>query len=341
MVKPAYSRGEVDRAGRLLAQEEWSGTDALSVGHALEVLNNWRSSHSFPLNTLQMWLRDRSASIHEAPIVAQRLKRVPSIIHKLQRFQKMNLSRMQDIGGARTVLPTMTDVDRLREVYRHSRARHKLVNEKDYVRDPKASGYRGIHLVYRYRSDRSNMYNGLQIELQLRTRTQHAWATAVETVGIFLGQALKSSRGRGDWLRFFELIGSGFALAEGEAIADNVPSDRVALVEQIRTAARNLQVKETLRAFRKALRVTDHKELRRYKYMLLVLQPDEESLQMFAFRDVGEATDAYLAQEKRLANTSGDTVLVASDSLDSLRRAFPNYFGDTRRFVEEMGRLLS
>ena len=32
-------------------------------------------------------------------------------------------------------------------------------------------------------------------------------------------------------------------------------------------------------------------------------------------------------------------VLVASDSLDSLRRAFPNYFLDTRTFVQEMDRL--
>ena len=49
----------------------------------------------------------------------------------------------------------------------------------------------------------------------------------------------------------------------------------------------------------------------------------------------------YQEQEKRLAGARGDVVLVASDSLASLRRAFPNYFGDTRTFVEELNRLLS
>lgn len=210
----------MNRAGRLLAQNGVLA-DPLVIGHALDVVNDWRSSHSFPLNTLQMALRQRSASICSRPIVAQRLKRTTSIITKLRRFPKMQLSRMQDVGGARAVLTDVAEVDRLRERYRRGRDRHALVTEKDYIREPKPSGYRGIHLVYRYHSDRTAKYNGLQIELQLRTRLQHAWATAVETVGTFLGQALKSSEGERNWLRFFELVGSVFALHERIRLSSN------------------------------------------------------------------------------------------------------------------------
>ena len=163
-VAPLFRRGEVDRAGVTIASTG-VGSPLSSRDQVLDVINNWRSSHSFPLNTLQMHLRKQSRSICESPIVAQRLKRVPSIIQKLQRFPKMKLSRMQDIGGARAVLPTIEDVDRLRNLYRRTRARHKLVNVKDYIREPKLSGYRGIHLVYRYHSDMNEMYNGLQIEV--------------------------------------------------------------------------------------------------------------------------------------------------------------------------------
>ena len=342
-IAPQFSRGEVDRAGRLLARNGVTASP-LVIGHALDVLNNWRSSHSFPLNTLQMALRTRSASICEAPIVAQRLKRVPSIIQKLERFPRMQLSRMQDIGGARAVLPGIEDVDRLHEIYRQRRTEHQCVGEKDYVRQPKTSGYRGIHLVYRYRSKRKEMYNGLQVELQLRTRRQHAWATAVETVGTFLGQSLKSSEGSEDWLRFFELVGSGFALVEGGPPSTNVPRDSAALVAGIRDAATRLQVREKLEAFREALRIFERDEfLRGRKYFLLVLQPEQGSLRITAFRsgDLVTATERYLSEEKSLAGTAGETVLVASDSLDSLRRAFPNYFLDTRTFVEEMDRLLA
>ena len=344
-IAPQFSRAEVDRAGRLLTQ---NGVTAgpLVIGHALDVLNNWRSSHSFPLNTLQMTLRKRSATICEAPIVAQRLKRVPSIIHKLKRFPQMKLSRMQDLGGARAVLPTMANVDMLRDVYLQGRTRHRLVGQKDYVRHPKESGYRSIHLVYRYHSDRNDRYNGLQIELQLRTRLQHAWATAVETVGTFLGQSLKSSQGREDWLRFFELIGSGFALVEGWSTAANVPGDPEILLNEIRDAERRLRAKKTLDAFGQALVFHEtHKDVLKSEasYYLFVLEPEKRTLTAWPYvaGALEQATENYLTQEKILANTSGDTVLVASDSLESLRRAFPNYFLDTRTFVEEMDRLLA
>ena len=53
------------------------------------------------------------------------------------------------------------------------------------------------------------------IELQIRTRLQHAWATAVETMGIFIDHSLKSSQGPQDWLDFFSLVGNAFAYIEG------------------------------------------------------------------------------------------------------------------------------
>ena len=61
-------------------------------------------------------------------------------MHKLQRFPKMKLSRMQDIGGARVVLATIRDVDELKKLYMRTRARHKLANEKDYVLRERETG---------------------------------------------------------------------------------------------------------------------------------------------------------------------------------------------------------
>jgi len=55
------------------------------------------------------------------------------------------------------------------------------------------------------------------IEIQIRTLLQHAWATAVETVGTFINMPLKSSLGDEGWLRFFALMGSAMAIAEGKS----------------------------------------------------------------------------------------------------------------------------
>jgi putative GTP pyrophosphokinase len=110
------------------------------------------------------------------------MKRAPSIVSKLQRFDGMNLARMQDIGGLRAVLGSVSRVRKLEAMYRNSKFRHVLV----YIAHPKSDGYRGIHLIYRYSNSLAPAYDGLSLELQVRTRLQHAWATAVETMGTFL-----------------------------------------------------------------------------------------------------------------------------------------------------------
>ncbi|WP_428851165.1 divalent metal cation transporter [Imbroritus primus] len=107
------------------------------------------------------------------------------------------------------------------ELYRKSGLKHILVNKKDYIAVPKTSGYRGIHLVYKYQSDRTSTYNNHQIEVQLRSRLQHSWATAVETVGTLLSQSLKASEGEAKWLEFFQWTSSAFACVEGTPMVAN------------------------------------------------------------------------------------------------------------------------
>ncbi len=81
--------------------------------------------------------------------------------------------------------------------------------------DPKEDGYRSYHLIYQYKGSlQTACYNKLRIEVQLRTKLQHAWATAVEAVGIFTKQALKSNIGDKDWLRLFALMSSEIAFDE-------------------------------------------------------------------------------------------------------------------------------
>ena len=96
--------------------------DALSLEPVNDVISNWRSSHSFPLNTLQVRLREKAKSIHGSAIVAQRLKRVPSIIQKLQRFladealanagHRRSPGRGADCRSRRQAKPALSDDSR-------------------------------------------------------------------------------------------------------------------------------------------------------------------------------------------------------------------------------------
>ena len=138
--------------------------------------------------------------------MAGRIKRLPSIISKLQRLSRIRLSEMQDIAGCRAVLPNVEDAFRAANSLMGSRVKHRLVRTHNYLAKPRRSGYRSLHLVYSYRGAREHTLDELNVEIQIRTRRQHLWATAVETVGTFTREALKSGAGEEDWLRFFALM---------------------------------------------------------------------------------------------------------------------------------------
>jgi hypothetical protein len=340
---PEYSRSGVDRA----AQTFMDPTSApVEREDARAIINNWRSSHSFPLNTMQVNLRNRATRVDPDALVAQRIKRLPSIEQKLDRFSGMRLSRMQDIGGCRAVVADVESVRQVVEAFRESKSLHELIRQDDYVDRPQTSGYRSWHLVYRYKSETMTTYNGLAIEVQVRTRLQHAWATAVETVGTFTRQSLKSSRGEEDWLRFFALMGSAVASIEGTASVPGTPVDHVELKSEIRRLATDLDVINRLEAFADTLRFSglgDAQRLNEKYYVLeLDVRPTGAMLSVTGFREQIAASD-HFATTERLAEKvpSLDVVMVSVGALVSLRRAYPNYYLDTKNFRDMLSGFLA
>lgn len=224
--KLKFSNNEINKAGDILASNVSSPDKIDSAGN---ILSNWRSAHSFPLHTFAIRLRKLAAESDSDALVVRRLKRTPSIIKKLKRLQtnKMQMSRMQDVAGTRAVLKDMIAVDKLFDLYlKRKGIKHKLHNLKNYITQPKNDGYRSIHLVYKYYSDKNSEYDGLLVEIQIRTKIQHFWATAVETVDHFTRQAIKSNEGEKDWIDFFRLVSSIFAIAENMPPVPNTPPDK-------------------------------------------------------------------------------------------------------------------
>jgi ppGpp synthetase/RelA/SpoT-type nucleotidyltranferase len=339
---PQYTRRQVNDAGAVLINPRRL-QDAASYSNALSVIDNWRASHSFPLNTIQIGLKRRAAQIDDQSIAAQRIKRLSSIRLKLVRFPTMKLSQMQDIGGCRAILESVEQVRELVELHQGSRMRHRLSHIDDYIAKPKSSGYRGVHMIYRYRSDKNQHYDDLKIEVQVRTVLQHIWATAVETVGTFIQQALKSNIGEEEWLSFFSLMGTAVAFEEDTAPVPDTPTRRRELVSQIRRAAKNLQVESRLRSYGDALQSLENPGAKAH-FFLLKLEPETQKLLVTGFKmgELQQATDQYSEVERAITEQGhGDAVLVAAESLSSLRRAYPNYYLDTRMFLDLLGDVLS
>ncbi len=114
---PEVSRKQVNYAGEVLKSVAPSSEE---YTEALDIANQWRLAHIYPINTFQARLRKMVARFPES-LVAQRLKRMPTIIDKLDRHPNMKLSTMQDIGGVRAVLTNVKIVYAVTKQYEDSK----------------------------------------------------------------------------------------------------------------------------------------------------------------------------------------------------------------------------
>lgn len=262
-------------------------------------------------------------------------------MNKLVREPNMKLSQMHDLGGCRAVVSNIEVVERLYERYRKSQT---LFNSEgamkcyDYIREPKPDGYRGIHIVGRYRArvQKNEPWNGQRIEIQLRSQLQHAFATAVETVTTFTRQPLKFGAGPVEWRRFFSLVGSAFAIREGTELVERTPSNEVELVRELRELTRALKVRQRLRVWTRAIKQLRAQSATDAKWLLLVLALPANTISVTGYADRQRASEELAKIEQSSRSAELDAVLVWVGSIKDLRRAYPNYYADTREFIKAL-----
>jgi hypothetical protein len=357
---PKYARSQVDAAGDTLIRLTNPGTweEQVELDNAQTIINNWRAAHRFPLNSMQVTLRGRALKIDPKAVIPQRLKRLPAIESKLRLHEGMKLSRMHDIGGCRAILKDVKAVNRLVEKYDESNAKNphtraRFVRKYDYIDGlpgPKTDGYRGVHLVYRYRSESEELsvFNGLRIEIQVRSQPQHVFATAVETASIFTEQPIKSLKANLDderWRRFFALMGGALAIREETAPVPNVPTARDALVAEIKDLSGQLSVETVLGGWGKTVENLSGKYgFKNAVAYILRLDADTKTTEVIAYseKELPTTDDDYLKMEKLLKQKpSHQVVWVKAESIDALRLGYPNFYLDTAAFIDIMKEIIA
>lgn len=342
--KVEYEKKDINKAGEKIIDPNMTPDER---ANCLRIIDNWRAAHAFPTNTFTIHLKHLVQDIPTA-VVVQRLKRRDTIVQKLERFPTMKLHRMQDLGGCRVILPKVADVYDLVKQMRSSRIRHEESNYKDYIAIPNPNtGYRGYHLIYKYLSDRNTDYNGLKVEIQIRTKLQHIWATAVETVGVFTDNKLKFNSGSEDWLKFFKLTSGLFAIEERTAIPDGLPTDAMEIFDQWLVLLEKLDVISTLGTIGIATQKIGHIKKRAKKqqgYYIIKLRFDPVDVEIEPFygkeKRLEAATQAYSELESLKQISKFDCVLVSAQSYETLVDAYPNYFLDVKQFLREVSYLL-
>lgn len=168
------SRNQLDQAGSRIRRAAKLG-EPVTAG-LLESIDRFRAWHLETVAGIQTRLTNL---FHEAaglpperiPITS-RLKTSEAIVAKLRRTPT-SLTRMQDIAGARIVVPSLNTQDLTLPMV-HRLFNESVVDTKDQREEPDEHGYRAIHVIVKL--------DGRLAEIQLRTRWQDRWAQLVEAI---------------------------------------------------------------------------------------------------------------------------------------------------------------
>lgn len=109
-----------------------------------------------------------------------RLKSIKSIVEKIEKkgwpMEVESVYKVMDFAGIRVICNYIDDVYTVEEsLLRQDDI--KLLERKDYIKNPKDSGYRSLHIVVEvpiFLSDRT--YN-MPVEIQIRTIAMDTWAS--------------------------------------------------------------------------------------------------------------------------------------------------------------------
>lgn len=333
------SKTEIRRIGQELCSKLPDDPDMMDR-HAeiFRVAYGWRNAHFWPMRSMRMELGRISRAVCDDILTAGRLKRMHSIRMKL-RNSSTKFERMQDLGGCRAIVGSPASVSGIVGEYRGGSSRHILAREADYVQFPRASGYRSYHLVMRYkaRDERDAQFDGLQIELQVRTKNQHAWATAVEAIGLITGFDLKHENGDQRWIQFFDAMSADIAAEEGCSVVDRW-ADRAIRRDAIKTLAVDLNASRLLEQCAHAVHALEHRIGEGSKYYTIRFDPETKTVSVRGYTAPGAGVQSAAYQETQFRTM--DSVLVDVDRAENLRKAYPNYFLDVGLFNRHITRVV-
>ena len=89
---------------------------------------------------------------------------------------KNMIDSINDIAGVRVVCPLKSDIKKIKRLLKEI-PDIDIIEEKDYIRKPKKSGYSGYHLIMEIPVNYKEHDVLVKVELQIRTMAMDFWAT--------------------------------------------------------------------------------------------------------------------------------------------------------------------
>lgn len=129
-------------------------------------------------------LNDEFQHVHKYnPIehIKTRIKSPESIVKKLKRYGfetsvENMVKEINDIAGVRLICSFTSDIYRLAEMI-GNQSDLKVISIKDYIKNPKESGYKSYHMIVAVPVFLSDSVVETKVEIQIRTIAMDFWAS--------------------------------------------------------------------------------------------------------------------------------------------------------------------
>ena len=113
--------------------------------------------------------------------IKTRIKQPDSILKKIKKHElPMTMESIEnnifDVAGVRVICSFIDDIYEIEKLFLEQED-IELIKRKDYIENPKPSGYRSLHLIVRTPIYTENGKKNMFVEVQLRTIAMDFWAT--------------------------------------------------------------------------------------------------------------------------------------------------------------------
>ena len=247
-----------------------------------------------------------------------------TIIDKVIRKPEMQLSRMWDIAGIRIIFGDEASASKMvKLILENYDVRGKV---RDYFENPKKIGYRAYHIYI------TEPTSGKVIEVQIRTRDSHNWATLVEITDVLYNTRLKEEGYENDVRlgRFHQLVSSKKELAPEEANFLYKTLDKYDFISKLAETFRN-----NSSVVKKQWQETEARD----KYFLIELSSDSIP-KLTGYKDYAKAELDYFETYKRDEGALIVLTSIHKPSFEQISIAYANYILSYHEFIKDVQEII-
>lgn len=374
------SRKQANAAGEIL-KELRDQQNSEEYGKQISILNAWRHQHEEPA---QIFFKKLVGIINKYPdaMATYRLKRKESILKKLYRSNgNFELGAIDDIAGCRAIVNSVSEVYEVYDEILNLKEAGEIdiKTTKDYIEHPETSGYRSLHVIVKQTLNQEKIDRQYRIELQIRTKLQHYWSTAVEAMSEIDNVEYKDptliSKGNTrihSCLQFFKVISELFDCCE-----NNDDELKEELANSVRTNNDFKEIIEDLKAARNSVTINMQKNSTQGGEGLYLLELSRETQELtihsYTMDCVEKAITNYNSKENSSINgednkiqdaeidnssvnknltvnnsgsqtadiTNFNSVLIYAQNEKQLNDTYPNYLYNIEKFIEKVEEVIN